>query len=682
MAVVEKEGHATYAALKALRPHQTGLLRTITAVDGYVGTTQSRDGQPYVVLEGVGTLHARLGYTFSGAIKDGEPSGQGLLRWEDGHTVMGVFAHGTVDGTGQLEWPNGDVYTGDLRRSVRHGEGTFITDGGAARYEGGWQDGMRHGTGVQQYANGSLYSGQWAHNARQGRGTLRYQSGDVYEGEWNDDVPAGHGVMGWVDASKLYYKELYAGAWRCGMPDGAGQSTYVTLPRLALTPVEAAAPLPAPSQFIAPPEARLNVYVGEYRDGQREGTGTFYYADGSCYQGRWVAGAKRGPGSFTSAVGEVREEADGVAASELDALATVPVVSPHGLSSLLESEEDLRPTLHNLLQRYNTTLKSLFQHCCQLREAVALPTTPLDWWQQRLPGRATLTQCLALLHATHILGAAFTIGDALRTAITVVQIETTRLENSVPSAPVRSPHELSSAVEDINEAGGALNYRQFCEWLIRVAAQVERGPGAITVSAQLSALLDGPLRAASASAPSTLPVAPAVASAFLPHSLTHAADVQAHLPLLRTCYGALKSVCDGVSSSSSSNGNDKGVTNTPGVSLRCALTALHSTLVHHDVAPACVVASLAWLRDAAADCSQGEASAAAGAASTTLAQELRAAAMAKNKQVQQPDENAEAVQSFVEFVETVMTIADLVHDVDGTGVHDLLQQVRAGLFAK
>lgn len=729
MTAVSQEGVATYDALKDIRPHNTGQLRTITAVNAYTGTTRnsSEDERGNTlgvhntpVLEGVGTLHSRLGYTFSGNLHDGQPCGHGVLRWSDGRVVVGVFEKGVVDGTGTLQWPNGDTYTGALRKSVRHGSGCFTEDSGQSCYEGEWRDGMRHGSGEQRYANGSVYRGSWANNTRHGRGTLRYASGDVYEGEWEDDVPSGSGVMGWVDATQLFYKEVYTGQWRKGRPAGAGQSTYVSASRRsAATPAAAAVgspppppspsqPLPDPSLFMAPADALLNVYVGAYRDGQRDGLGVFYYADGSCYQGRWSAGVKCGPGSFTSAVGEVREEppthqpttpaeaADAAAGGEsATSLAVVPTVSPAGLGSLLESEDDLRLTLHNLLHRYNTTLKNLFQQCCQLHTDVALPSTPHNWWQQRLPGRVALVQCLALLHRGGVLGADFTVGDALRTAADVVRIEITLLEASVsvdtptsllhaPAAAAAAPAaaSLSVTAAAISCAEGALTYRQFCEWLVRVAVRVVTGPAALTVAAKLRALLEGPLStSASSTAAAATRVAagsavPSVAAVFLPRSLRHAPDVQQHLPLLMRCYKELQSV---TAKHHSMHRGDEQM-----VSLRLCLTAVRRTLQRHHVTPARVVEALAWLKnDTSAHTIDEEATAAASTAPhESLAHELRMSAMAKNRAVQQADENTAAAQTFVEFAETVMTMADVVQSADGTSLEMFLAEMQCGLFAE
>lgn len=39
--------------------------------------------------------------------------------------------------------------------------------------------------------------------------------------------------------------------------------------------------------------------IGEWKQGEREGMGTFYYADGSRYDGAWHHNLKSGEGTFT-----------------------------------------------------------------------------------------------------------------------------------------------------------------------------------------------------------------------------------------------------------------------------------------------------------------------------------------------------------------------------------------------
>ncbi|GET86615.1 hypothetical protein, conserved [Leishmania tarentolae] len=658
---------ATYAALKECRPQGWGPLRTITTVDNYVGGTKQTHTASYPVLEGTGTLHSRTGYEFTGLLHEGEASGSGVQRWRDGRVVCGTFQHGTVTGNGCLHWPNGDVYSGDLCESVRHGHGTLVSDAGKSRYTGNWQSGMRHGHGTQVYPDGSVYEGEWQRNARHGNGCMRYSTGDIYEGAWSDGTPCGDGVMGWADSSGCFYRELYRGEWKEGCPDGSGVSTYITMPKDCFHG-SSSTPIVPPSQYAAPAEALLNVYVGTYRRGQRHGRGIFYYADGSCYEGGWVAGVKSGEGHFTSAVGEVQEmnsASEPGAKAAVKAVAApllrespssvVPYVSPEGLGSLLETQDDLREAIHLLLLRYNTTLKTLFKDYSHRNAHVALPTTRSDWWQHRFPGRMTLTQCLCLLHDAHILGSRFSIGAALRAVAEVLRVEAETWKGA------RAATTLAATLTLVNQAEGTLNYRQFCEWLVRVAVMVNGGPTRTTVKAKVSALLDGPLSRVSGVS------SRAVATAFLPNSLQHKEDVQRHLSSLKRCYAELQSVKDGCRY---------------GVSLRSCLTAMEGTLAKRQISSACVLEKLAWLKDDSQPTHSASPSVETVAEEPSLAQEIVASARERNRQVQQRDEEAGAEQSFVEFVETVMTIVEAARHRGFTNADVLMTELQRRLFAQ
>ncbi|KAG5510068.1 hypothetical protein JKF63_06961 [Porcisia hertigi] len=653
----------TYNELKDCRPRDLGPLRTITAVDSYVGEKQQEGAASYPVLEGLGTLHSRMGYEFTGLLHECEAAGHGVQQWNDGRKVIGSFHHGTVTGSGSLEWPNGDVYTGELCDSVRHGHGTLVSDAGRSKYTGGWYHGVRHGQGTQTYPDGSIYEGEWQRNARHGNGCMRYSSGDIYEGSWRDGTLCGHGVMGWVHRSGCFYRELYKGEWKAGFPDGSGVSTYVAMPKDC--PLESSpSPLVVPSKYAAPGEALLNVYVGGYRYGQRHGNGIFYYADGSCYDGGWAAGVRSGPGHFTSAVGEVQatntaskqdsEATEVVLNSDESSPSVVPSVSSRGLGNLLETEEELQGTMRLLLLRYNTTLKTLFKDYSRGGH-VPLPTMRSDWWQNRLPGRVTLTQCLCLLYDWNILGSHFSIGAALRAVAEVLRVEAATWSGS------KAATTLAATLAAVNEAEGTLNYRQFCEWLIRIAVTVHGGPTRTTMKAKVSALLEAPLiRDSEASSR-------AVATIFLPNSMQHKDIVQSHLSLLKRCYAELQSVKDG---------------DRYGVVLRSCLTAMERTLAEYQIRPARVMERLAWLkgRDTGLgrDSAPGEKT---GSEKISLAEEMVTASKVKNRQVEQLDEDVRTEQSFVEFVETVMTIVEIARHRGFTDAHTLLVNLQHNLFA-
>ena len=55
-------------------------------------------------------------------------------------------------------------------------------------YEGQLLDGMRHGKGVYNYANGDYYSGMWKFNLPDGLGTYVWNGGDYLECKWQAGV--------------------------------------------------------------------------------------------------------------------------------------------------------------------------------------------------------------------------------------------------------------------------------------------------------------------------------------------------------------------------------------------------------------------------------------------------------------------------------------------------------------
>eukprot|EP00961_Rhodomonas_salina_P137827 1853952-Rhodomonas_salina.1 len=59
------------------------------------------------------------------------------------------------------------------------------------RYVGEWQNGVRHGTGVFEYADGSRYEGEWAANVKEGTGTFNFPDGSCYKGKFSKDKMLG-----------------------------------------------------------------------------------------------------------------------------------------------------------------------------------------------------------------------------------------------------------------------------------------------------------------------------------------------------------------------------------------------------------------------------------------------------------------------------------------------------------
>lgn len=122
----------------------------------------------------------------------------------------------------------------------------------------------------------SYYEGEWVENIRHGFGVRQYPSGNVYKGMWSNNTRHGDGVMKWIDT-----QQMYTGQWEDGIQHGIGRHDWF-VKRVA------------GSQYSA-----RNTYDGKFVKGIRHGYGTFYYANGSKYEGYWYNNMKHGKVSNT-----------------------------------------------------------------------------------------------------------------------------------------------------------------------------------------------------------------------------------------------------------------------------------------------------------------------------------------------------------------------------------------------
>ncbi|CEM20911.1 unnamed protein product [Vitrella brassicaformis CCMP3155] len=97
------------------------------------------------------------GKTYTGPLHNGKPHGEGTATWQNGGTSTGTWEHGQMVGEGRADkMPLGDgtTYSGPLLDGKPHGQGTSYHDNGKNRYEGQWENGLRHG-------NGKAYGRSW-----------------------------------------------------------------------------------------------------------------------------------------------------------------------------------------------------------------------------------------------------------------------------------------------------------------------------------------------------------------------------------------------------------------------------------------------------------------------------------------------------------------------------------------
>ena len=283
------------------------------------GTYTYANGDVYTGGWEHGARHGggRIAYARGGGYTGGwvleAMEGLGEMHMADGRTAMGTWQANALIGECTLELPTGGQYIGEVqltadRQIVPHGMGRAaasepaepdapgfagssgsalfahdearlvaeslgwrtVLPGGAVRYDGSWEGGLPHGTGVAIYVDGSDYAGGFVRGLRAGEGLARHADGSEYSGGWRSGVPHGAGVA--VDAEGDI---VVRGWWESG--ELAGEATV---------------------HYTCGDE-----YVGGFdpHTWARLGHGSCAYADGiRRFEGRWLADQPHGVGTLRS----------------------------------------------------------------------------------------------------------------------------------------------------------------------------------------------------------------------------------------------------------------------------------------------------------------------------------------------------------------------------------------------
>ncbi|QDZ25416.1 hypothetical protein HOP50_17g79570 [Chloropicon primus] len=250
----------------------------IDVVVGVYEGERSKDELPH----GSGRCTFKNGSTYEGLWRDGYMHGQGTYVWVDGVQFKGDFHMNQIQGTGTFAWPNGDVYVGELRGGKRDGRGRMYLKAEGTCYDGEWLEGLKHGYGKLDYGMGKKYVGDWKEDLKDGNGMMTYKNGDVYNGQWSKGMKQGKGRMDYKETNSFY-----AGEWYADLPHGKGEQTWKDIGTKN------------------PYLQTFNRYKGDFKEGMRDGQGTFFYATGASYKGDWSKNVKQGEGTFVYEDGTV-----------------------------------------------------------------------------------------------------------------------------------------------------------------------------------------------------------------------------------------------------------------------------------------------------------------------------------------------------------------------------------------
>jgi len=127
-----------------------------------------------------------------------------------------------------------------------NGKGTYIYDDGS-KYIGEYKNGKSHGKGTMIYLDGEKYVGEYQNDLRNGKGSQTFANGDQDIGEFKDGE--------FINSDKAI-EAVKCIKGNCINGQGVMQ-------------IEG------------------NKYIGEFKDGTKDGQGTYFYSNGSQYIGKW-----------------------------------------------------------------------------------------------------------------------------------------------------------------------------------------------------------------------------------------------------------------------------------------------------------------------------------------------------------------------------------------------------------
>ena len=233
------------------------------------------------------------GGSYIGEFVNGIREGLGTYTWSNGTTYAGQWIAGKMFGNGTKKIADGTTDTGNFKDGLLDGLGTRIwrseESQGEDRYEGHFQNGLRHGLGIHMFANGDRYDGDWIEDIRNGNGVYTWPNGNQYKGSWVNGRMAGQGSLTWVNGGS------YEGMFANGLRHGKG--TYRTANGEEYSGIWLAGELDQECKYC---DAEGNIYEGGLKGFQFHGHGTLTWSTGEKYEGGFVDGLRQGKGTFTT----------------------------------------------------------------------------------------------------------------------------------------------------------------------------------------------------------------------------------------------------------------------------------------------------------------------------------------------------------------------------------------------
>ena len=468
---------------KALSPSHPLLLKSlISTLTRLLPFTSAEPSLPSDTLlpSGEYKLSTSSSLTHSGYYDCGSLTLPATAAYAATHSLPSVIYSGDIDantlcGAGEIKWPGTDAeYEGDVESGRRHGQGKLSLPQIGAAYTGSFQHGLRHGHGKLTYDKHSrqYYVGGWRSGERHGQGVMRYSSGNMYDGEWQRNHKHGSGTMHWHTDHLTY-----TGQWQHDKPTGQGAYKYTT------------------SRRLTPHHPLYNTYRGQVSAGEREGSGSFLYADGGEWHGQWAGGKKEGPGVWVLVNGS---EMTGVwKDDELQGEEARRQWAERDIQHLDLQLADMLPAddaqyewqrVHASLERYDSVMRAVYKQFASV--------DPSQQWKGKegFGVRLNLQQLwLCLQHfdlldptnAAQVLDLSVSEEKGEKRRVRRADVDRLLFHRYAVSATV--PRRRAIEWDSIHDSRHALLYREFAEVLVRLSPLVY--PSLASLSSAVGQLL-------------------------------------------------------------------------------------------------------------------------------------------------------------------------------------------------
>ena len=244
---------------------------------------------------GKGTYLYPSGAKYVGNFRNGKIQGKGTLYFSNGNKYSGNWENQYRSGEGKLEFSNGDVYTGQFKTGRINGFGSMVFAKGD-RYTGNWVQDLQHGEGKYYYADGDRYEGTFKRGKLHGKGTMFYGDGSKYSGHWKNNKKNGRGTFFKVDGNSI------TGSWQNGKYQGKEQEASHSNSFESHESIASSDEFKDCNNSFCDNERGIFTYgdgsqwIGDFKDGMPEGSGTCQYSNGDKYVGSWERHAPHGEG--------------------------------------------------------------------------------------------------------------------------------------------------------------------------------------------------------------------------------------------------------------------------------------------------------------------------------------------------------------------------------------------------